>query len=633
MSDRLSGAIVGLLLCLAWLAAALWFQGGGFIDIEATHFLQHYLAERDLSAILLDVRRNDWDWYQAREFSYAVDWLDARVIGASIGLGVPHFYPFSHYAICLAIFGLHLRWGRRYFEGLPRNLLVLLGLLFLTSSHSFFGTFFRSAKDLAALWVFAFAVLGFVAPAGTGLARRFGLLALAIGMGVSDRQGIFFLGAFAATAGLLFVLLRQRRHAELVGILVAAYAFCELNNRVLTPALILATNGYSPNLEYQSLAFIFEALTRLLAGDGFGVLIESGLVLPDVVANFFGSFGRIGGILALIGLAAGFAWSPGDSDASRAAPQRGEWRLRPELWVLLAALPMLWAMSWVMSIKQDYMLQPENRILYYWAPLNALLLVAATGAAHRVLRQRPDWQRPLAALIGFLLIANLVALPRHRDNYIYPGSASTGHERAERTLRCLRTLDVDALTIGMHDREAALCRFMTRRFDPAFTGPPRRPKADYELGYRYVTGTDVPTDPAEALAWLRRAAGANHPPAMALLGATQFDEIAMAGTHAVPPSREQQIDFLERAARAGDGLAQYSLAVAYQQGGGVERDRVRSFAWASAAAQQGHERGKQLAAQLRGALAAEELKAGRELRRELLGRGQADATDKANRGD
>lgn len=602
-------------MCALWLAGSLWFQGGGFIDIEAQHFVQHYLAERDFLPTIFDVRRNDWNWYQARELSYLVDWIDAHALEASLRAGVAHLYPISHHAIVLVIVLLHLRWGRRYFPALPPALVVLLAGLFLTSSHSFLGLYFRSAKDGVALALYALVGLTFLGPgvrdaSGIRWGRLSGGLALAIAMAHFDRQGIFYLGALAGVAALLLVIERDARHGVLLGVFGAALALSELNNRVITPAVIAATNGYRPTLVHQSLGFVGEELASQADGAGSSLLLLSAKIVLDVVGAFFGSFGALGGVIALAAMGLAFR---GAGDGGAGEPIARRIHRHRHLLVFGATLPLLWALSWLMGLKRDFMLWPESRLVYYWTPLNALLLFAATAAAARLLARRPGLGNGLALGLAVLVAANVLALPRHRAGYVYPGSSFTGHESAQRLLRCLRRRDVDAPLIGLHPREVGLCRFLLRRVDPRMASDPRDPAADFDLGIRYANGRHVPRDAAEALVWLRRAARVGYAPAQAALGSLRFDEIALPGSHAVPPTRERQLAWLERGARAGDAVAQYQLASAYERGADLPRDPLRALAWAHRAARQGHPDARRLVRRLRDGLTPEQVRAAKEL--------------------
>ena len=94
------GTFLAALLMVAGFAAA---ECGGFVHTESTAFLRVYNdTSRPLLNIIYDPLLTDWNAYQAREFSYLVDALDARFIYACARAGMAHFYSLSAIVILLA---------------------------------------------------------------------------------------------------------------------------------------------------------------------------------------------------------------------------------------------------------------------------------------------------------------------------------------------------------------------------------------------------------------------------------------------------------------------------------------------------------------------------------------------------
>ncbi len=610
-----AGALLLALVVALWALGAAWFQEGGFLDQESLHFLQHYLSERELVPKLLDVRIADWGWYQARELSYFVDWLDAQFIFASLRAGIVHFYPLSHSLACGAIALLHWRQGRRHFGALTPLSRVLLAALFLSSSHSIFSTYYRSAKDLVAIALYSLLWLAFAgpgllrggsepeprAPAALRLRwpRAAAILALSLAMAASDRQGLFFLGALLAVALLLAALERSAQRLALAVVFAAACFVSELNNRWLTPALIRATNHYDPPLEHQSLGFLARPLASLVSGEGLGAAVESTSLIAGLTSHCFGSLGCASGWLVLLALAA-ILWR-GVPSRERAAPPRFAERLFAARFgiVFLAAVAMLCALSWAMAQKEPFLTQPESAIVYYWAPANALLFFATSAAVQLLLSHRAALRPWIHAALLASIAANLFALPRLREVVLSAESSWTGHERAAELRACLRTRDVDAQGFALHPREAGLCRFLLRRVDPRFSGAPRDAAADHALGLQYLEGRDLLLDPAESLAWLQRAARAGHAPAQRSLATLDFRPFLRPGARARPPDAAARLAWLREAAQQRDLAAQCALAVAYHEGRGAPRDAAQARFWAESCAQLGRERGQQLRRTLR----------------------------------
>jgi TPR repeat protein len=581
----LSSACVALFALGSW-----WFQEGGFLDQESLHFLQHYLAERKLIPKLLDVQITDWGWYQGRELSYFVDWLDAEFILASLRAGFVHFYPLSHVLACAAIVAVHEHYGRRHFRATGPATRALLAGLFVSSSHAVFATYYRSAKDLVAVALYALSWLVFAPPPQAERAnaacvaraaqrrRAVASFTLALVMANGDRQGFYLLALLISIRLLLSLLERSRAALPIAGLLVAALAASELINRVLTPALIGSVIGRAPSTAHQDLGFLAEPLAALIRGEGWARVLESAALVPALASHMFGSFGTTAGAVALIALGALLARANPSSTAVTAALARAE-AARYGI-AFAVAVTGVGVLAFAMAQKESFVTQPESAILYYFAPANALLFLAVSGAAERLLARSATSERWIQLGLCALIVANLLALPRLRAIALAPESSWTGHERAAELRRCLRSRDVDAQGYALHPREAALCRFLLRRVDPRFDEPARDPIADRRLGLAYLAGGDLLVDAGEAIAWLTRAARSGDAVAARELGRADFSRFASVGSLAKLPSASERLAWLARAAEQRDLAAQCSLAVAYHEGLGApaEFERARSEA-------------------------------------------------------
>ena len=128
--------------------------------------------------------------------------------------------------------------------------------------------------------------------------------------------------------------------------------------------------------------------------------------------------------------------------------------------------------------------------------------------------------------------------------------------------------------------------------------------AQYNLGYRYVTGIGVPQDRAEAVRWLRLAADQGHTQAEDFLGRMPpmgsqraTDNVAETELPAtLPPATGQSQrsgnpfrgPSLRTDAEQGDADAQFNLGVRYAIGQGVPQDDAEAVRWYRLAAEQGH---------------------------------------------
>ena len=127
--------------------------------------------------------------------------------------------------------------------------------------------------------------------------------------------------------------------------------------------------------------------------------------------------------------------------------------------------------------------------------------------------------------------------------------------------------------------------------------------AQYNLGYRYVTGIGVPQDRAEAVRWLRLAADQGHTQAEDFLGRMPpmgsqraTDNVAETELPAtLPPATRQsqrsgnpfRVPSLRTDAEQGDADAQSNLGFWYAYGLGVVKDDAEAARWFRLAADQG----------------------------------------------
>lgn len=322
---RLSAASALVVAILVSLSMPVLRFDRGVIDTEATQFVRQYLDDRGPLQKIFDPKHNDLGTYQARELSYAIDYVDAQALAWLLSQGVVLLVPLSGWlaSVLLAAAMVFFAWRHRLHWALWCGLL----LIYLTNYVQVVSAavYYRSAKPmLAPLALLAtFQVASVVRNASPPLdsthrrIRQHVAMALLLGaMGLLDRQG-FGLAALAA-----FVLVwnaviwGQRRDAAVVG--VAVVLLLMLYNAVLGPWIIHAVNGYEPSLAYQripldglrdtetwthAIYLILESVSILLGGVPHGVaavLIAGTFIAFAVTApNRRGSVLVLGGLLAL----------------------------------------------------------------------------------------------------------------------------------------------------------------------------------------------------------------------------------------------------------------------------------------------------------------------------------------------
>jgi localization factor PodJL len=99
------------------------------------------------------------------------------------------------------------------------------------------------------------------------------------------------------------------------------------------------------------------------------------------------------------------------------------------------------------------------------------------------------------------------------------------------------------------------------------------PKAERDLGLKYLAGDGVTANESEAARWLMRAAYRGEPTAEYWLGTLY------ARGQGVPADAFQANHWYEAAAKKGNRRAMHSLAVAYFQGWGVEKNYSEAARW------------------------------------------------------
>jgi serine/threonine-protein kinase len=113
------------------------------------------------------------------------------------------------------------------------------------------------------------------------------------------------------------------------------------------------------------------------------------------------------------------------------------------------------------------------------------------------------------------------------------------------------------------------------------------PQSQFEYGWNFANGlSGQPRDHEQAVEWLRKAAGNEHPEAQYALGS-----LYMRG-FGVERNNTQALRWFRRAADGGNADAQYSIGLMYESGTGVARNPDIALQWYEEAAANGHERAR-----------------------------------------
>jgi hypothetical protein len=396
VSRALISAAMAAVALAAAVAAPYWFWRGGVLELEVLQFIQQYLDGRTVLAKVFDPSGNDFGTYQARELSYFIDYIDARVFEFLMRHGWIPFIPLSAVVSSAASAIIVLRSLRRYAVGLVPA--TLLALVYLTNYVHLLtmGMFYRATKPLVAPLLMA-AVFYLAArlreihaqagepPAGRPLLAGFTIFVLLLLMGLLDRQGYFYA---AAIAGLLVSwTVFNRRAWIMAAAAVGAAIVLTAYNWWIGPAIVHAVNGYTPGFDYQQIPpERLQDFTPFRKATAM-VMENTTLLLGSTSAIVSGAL--VGGAL-LFGL--------------RQAPA-GKWRaavLVIALGVIASQIVMFGLMIARHPMVYDWV---DHRYWYYPLPFQALLFAGLCLLLARAMQGWSATGRSAAAGVIVLLIA------------------------------------------------------------------------------------------------------------------------------------------------------------------------------------------------------------------------------------
>jgi len=400
---RLSQATLALVVSLtavAALAVPIWYWDGGLIEIEATQFVRQYLDNRSVLQKVFDPHGNDLGTYQARELSYFVDYLDARVFEALMVADRRLFVPAS--ALAASALTLVVSFVAIWrFPAAARLPAALLLLVYVTNYVHVvtMGMLYRSSKPLLApvLLATVFYLLGILRPplAGSATARSGRGAALVVFvlfsiMSLLDRQGFFYACAGSGALAIHLALFGGRRDVLAGG--AAAVGVVVLYNLVLGPLLVEGINRYSPSFAYQRLPWQNLFLDPRM-------VLHAGALVCQSVATLMGGAPP---------------WMLGLAVSAGAIGMLFRRRVAIVLACVVVALGQIVLVALMIARHPPIYHYYDHRVWYYPLPFQALLvalLIAATG------RFVPAWRGARTAGLSILLAALAAGNVAHWDDY------------------------------------------------------------------------------------------------------------------------------------------------------------------------------------------------------------------------
>ena len=390
---------LGPALALAFVLAPALFWQGGVVEEEALGFLRNYWGDRTVVQRIFDPR--GYDYYQGRELSYAVDFLDAQWVRLVLSRGWLVFIAPSALAASL---GVVLAWALglpRALPGLDRVTSWCLLLVYLSNFAvlSTMGLLYRSAKPLVPPLLLAallFVLRELRQPRAGPRASVAWVYVPCLAMSLLDRQGLFYTAGLTAVLAVLWV---RRRHGGRLAVAGAAsIATWALYNYALGPWIIHAANGYWPEFRFQRLR-----PSRLMDPQPW---IEGYTLLRDWTSVLLGSLplwlpALAGVALVLLHL----RWR-------KRGPSRGDLGLAA---LLLLAVAAQLAMVAIMVQRHDPVAWIDHRAWYYPLPYQVLLLFAfAVGLERMTLARGGTLPRVVPAVLALVALANVLQWPERR---------------------------------------------------------------------------------------------------------------------------------------------------------------------------------------------------------------------------
>ena len=247
-------ANITTLLATIVLLLALIAHCGGYLHWESSAFILNYTSERPFLNILFDPDKNDWGFYQCRELSYVLDYIDAHIVLFLLKNKLTWFV--SPTSIILMVFCIWLQQyaGRRLYPKLPSCFFTLHAIAMALLPFFTENIFYRTSKILVAaslgVLVFGTALSHLKRPGILGNIKTLTIAALVAVL--SDRQGVYFVAAFTGILAIEQLFHPVSYRSLILKVCIIAVLVSIIANVFIVPIFIESLNGYFPDFSYQT---------------------------------------------------------------------------------------------------------------------------------------------------------------------------------------------------------------------------------------------------------------------------------------------------------------------------------------------------------------------------------------------
>lgn len=311
-SDRRRLAFSLMLMIMAGIWCASLKNTRPVIHSETETFMAYYGNPtggfRSEVAKFFDPTPTDWDNYQAREFSYVFEYIDAQMV---LLLNKIPFFSYGFRSITqitfviLTVIALYFI-ARKLLPDFRRTSCMALAALFLITPQtlSMHGVYFRCGKSMAAFWA-ALGMLCLIHWLKPPTKPRHAVVYMLLGLGaflsfVTDKQCVM-VGLWLIGLSLLIAGIRHRHKQEFRHLLFFASSFTIafgiylVWDYLLCPYIITEVRGHPPDRSWTSLSFFllhdFEGYRRGI-WNGFKLTaLQLQLAFGNIWDGYFLSWG------------------------------------------------------------------------------------------------------------------------------------------------------------------------------------------------------------------------------------------------------------------------------------------------------------------------------------------------------